>query len=243
MTQQEVTALLGDPPEKSGPMTVGTQPATSPVDYIVRQAILDALDSGYERWHYDEFGFLENLISPSPRAYVVYFDAAGRVVRWRRPVGQTSRPSGPYAYEDLSDTERVGGDYLETIVQCSDGPISPTLRPPLLISPANKTVYSHYPREVVLQWSPAPETPSDAQYLVQQEYRVYDECNSARQTGFGDWSKQPPPFLTFRTGKTTMNIRFVGAQPGRWRVKTIDETGESPWSEWWYFRFTRRVNH
>lgn len=47
-------------------MTVGTQPATSPVDYVVRQAILDALDSGYERWHCGEFGFLENLISPSP---------------------------------------------------------------------------------------------------------------------------------------------------------------------------------
>jgi len=30
---------------------------------------------------------------------------------------------------------------------------------------------------------------------------------------------------------------FIGAQPGRWRVKAKSEYGESEWSKWFYFRF------
>lgn len=233
MTSQQVIDLLGDPPDQAGPMTVATQPATSPLEAIARVLILEAFDGRYERWHYGEFGLTENILSPSPRAYVVYFDSAGRVVRYRRPLPQASRPAGPYQYDDVSDTLRLGGDYLEAIARRPDGPINPALAPPVLINPPDKSVYAHYPREIVLQWSPAPGTPPDVQYLAQKDFTSDDDRE------FGDWSKQPEPFFTYRTGKTAMSIRFVGAQPGRWRVKAIDKTGESPWSQWRYFRFTR----
>ena len=38
---------------------------------------------------------------------------------------------------------------------------------------------------------------------------------------------QPDPMFAYRTGKTTLNDRFMRAQPGRWRVKVIARSGES----------------
>ncbi len=146
--------------------------------------------------------------------------------------GCANASRGPYQYRDYSDTMRVGGDFIE-MVTYKAGLKDNHLRPPKLLYPLSRMVFSHYPRELVYRWEPAERTPPDAEYLFEYDF----VCGNDEQ--FGDWSKQPDPMFAYRTGKTTLNARFVGAQPGRWRVKVVAKSGESDWSEWRYFRFTQ----
>jgi hypothetical protein len=47
----------------------------------------------------------------------------------------------------------------------------------------------------------------------------------------------PPPK---ETTSTEYQFDFVGAQPGRWRVSAVDDSGrEGPKSDWWTFRYTK----
>ena len=147
--------------------------------------------------------------------------------------GCANAPHGPYQYRGYSDSMRVGGDFIE-MVTYKPGMKDEGLRPPRLLYLQNRMVFSHYPRELVYRWEPAGGTPPDAEYLFE-----YDFVCGAPDKQFGDWSKQPDPPFAYRTGKTTLNDRFVGANPGRWRVKVIAKSGESDWSEWRYFRFTQ----
>lgn len=185
----------------------------------------------YEHWHYGTFDFLENLIFPSDNAYVVYFNKDGQLVSFRESL--TCWEKSPYYFKDVSSTIRIGGDYLDSLAERAEGPLSPSLEPPILLYPEDHAVFCHFPREIVFRWRPARGTPREVEYLVQ----IENTCKGDDEK-FGDWTDEPP-FFTDRTGKTTMNERFVGAQPGRWRVKTINKTGESKWSDWSYFRFTQ----
>jgi hypothetical protein len=147
-------------------------------------------------------------------------------------IGCADAPRGPYQFRDYSDTTRVGGDFIE-MVAYKPGNKDDHLRPPKLLYPLDRMVFSHYPRELVYRWQPAEGAPPDAEYLFEYDF----VCGNDEK--FGDWSEQPGPTFAYRTGKTTLNDRFMGAQPGRWRVKVIAKSGESDWSEWRYFRFTR----
>lgn len=104
----------------------------------------------------------------------------------------------------------------------SDG--RPTV--PEIMTPHDRTVFSHYPRIIDMRWYPSsgvyPMT-----YAVEighgsprDEDRYYDQLRD---------SDLPAPFLT---------TSFVGAQPGRFRVQAKNELGESDWSEYRYFEFT-----
>ncbi len=185
----------------------------------------------YEHWHYGKFGFLENLLFHSDNAYVVYFNKDGQLISFREPL--TYWEKSPYYFKDVSPTKRTGGDYLENLAERTEGPLNPSLEPPILLYPEDRAVFCHFPRELVFCWHPVRGTPREVEYLVQ----IEDTCEGDDEK-FGDWTDEPP-FFTYRTGKTTINERFVGAQPGRWRVKAIDNTGESKWSDWRYFRFTQ----
>jgi hypothetical protein len=132
--------------------------------------------------------------------------------------GCTEAPRGPYAFRDHG-LPRIGGDYIE-MIHYHPGKKDEQLRPPLLLYPPDGAVFCHFPRELVFRWEPAKGTPRDVEYLFQQG------------------SVEQEPMFAYRTGKTTLNDRFDGAQPGRWRVKGIDRTGEGEWSEWRHFRFT-----
>ncbi len=147
-------------------------------------------------------------------------------------IGCAGAPRGPYQFRDYSDARRVGGDFIETVAY-KPGIKDDHLRPPKLLYPLDRMVFSHYPRELVYRWQPAESTPPDAEYLFEYDLVCGDDEK------FGDWSKQPDPMFAYRTGKTTLNDRFLGAQPGRWRVKAIARSGESDWSEWRYFRFAQ----
>jgi hypothetical protein len=104
----------------------------------------------------------------------------------------------------------------------SNSPLPPELTPPNLISPADKQVFSIYPRHTVLIWSPAKGANS---------YKVETEFNSGPT-----WS----PLPTIVTQETTYSFDFVGAQPGRWRVTSINGGGKmSAPSSWRTFVYTQ----
>ena len=231
MTRDQVRDLLGESPLKVGPMQPEQQSASDLVGAVLVGWLLDLQ---YERWDYCQ-GEIENILEPSPKAYVVYFDQEGKVVKFRGPIPSTqpATPHGAYAYRDVSDTQRIGGDYLECLSDRHEGARSDRLKPPTPMNPPDRAIFSHFPREIILKWRPAPGMPADVEYLVQEDF-----TSNGNYENFGDWSQQPEPLFTYRTGKTTMNIRFMGAQPGRWRVKAMDKSGESEWCPWQYFRFT-----
>lgn len=153
--------------------------------------------------------------------------STGCTVLSRRPT------TGAYGCRDVGGI-RIGGDYEQAITEYRQGRIDPRLKAPIPVYPPDRTVFGHYPRTIDYAWRPAEGTPKDARYLVQTEFTWKGEY-----TSFGDWDDQTRGMLTYVTGKTTMSDRFMGAQPGRWRVKVTCNGGESEWFAWQYFRFTR----
>ena len=76
----------------SGPMKFRHDPNQSLVSEIVGYPIVATVfDGWYERWAYGQFEMFENLLGPSDKAFIVYFDHRGKVVKFRRPI------SGHYA--------------------------------------------------------------------------------------------------------------------------------------------------
>lgn len=93
---------------------------------------------------------------------------------------------------------------------------------PKNLSPADGTVFGHYPRTVTLAWD---------RVLGATAYKLEIEYQSA-----GRWIPGP----VRDTNTTTYTFNFIGAQPGRWRVWTVTAEGqEGPKSDWSGFSFTR----
>ena len=105
--------------------------------------------------------------------------------------------------------------------------IGPSLGAPKLLSPAEGTVFSHYPRETTVVWSPVPGATA---YLVQWDYRDDRGWSGDRSGAFAELRVTDPVGV----------FHFVGAQPGRWRVWAVDAAGNAgPKSDWREFRYTR----
>jgi tetratricopeptide (TPR) repeat protein len=103
----------------------------------------------------------------------------------------------------------------------------PLLPAPALISPKEGAVFDHYPRHTVLQWAPIT---GAAAYEVETDY-----------FGGGKWASElnGQPIL-FRVIEPEYPFDFVGAQPGRWRVRAVSPDGQvGVYSNWRTFRYTR----
>ena len=87
MTKEKVVALLGEPPSRVAPIEPDPQSDRSLLENLAGAVIVKTLFDGWlERWHYGHFEFFENLFRPSDKAYVVYFNGQGKVVKFRRPL-------------------------------------------------------------------------------------------------------------------------------------------------------------
>ena len=107
MSKEEVVCLLGEPSSKSDPMEAEPNPDYSPLENAVGSLFVKMIfDSWFERWHYGESEMFESLLSPSDKAYVVYFGSSGKVVSFRKPIRQGSKGEcrSPYYYRDISDS-------------------------------------------------------------------------------------------------------------------------------------------
>jgi hypothetical protein len=98
---------------------------------------------------------------------------------------------------------------------------------PRLLSPAPAAVFEHFPRETTLVWTAVP---GAAAYFVETDYF---------SDGVWESQRRGSP-VAFRVTDSVYSFRFVGAQPGRWRVWAIDSAGlPGPKSEWREFRYTK----
>ncbi len=92
---------------------------------------------------------------------------------------------------------------------------------PEIISPMNGATYDIYPRTMTLSWL---SVGSAASYDVDVQY-----CGSSDVSTCTN-------LLTENTSATSYTFDFVGAQPGRWRVRALDGSGVAgTWSEWRMF--------
>ena len=106
---------------------------------------------------------------------------------------------------------------------------------PPQLAPEDGATYNHYPRSTKLEWSPVDGAVS---YSVEIDY-----C----QGGRGKRECVDPHLLTLKSNPSMQGVtgteyqfRFIGAQPGRWRVWAIDKDGregfKSPWRLFFYLK-------
>jgi uncharacterized protein YraI len=115
---------------------------------------------------------------------------------------------------ETDETNNVKG-WTITVVPASGG-----LSAPIQISPPHGSVFDYYPRTTTLEWTLVP---GAASYRVDVEY--YD----------GAWLpyQHVPGIVT-----TNYTFDFVGAQPGRWRVRAVHASNSvGPASGWWEFTY------
>lgn len=111
------------------------------------------------------------------------------------------------------------------------GPASWRLVAPVQRSPEPASVFSHFPRTTVFVWDAVPGAVS---------YTFEVDC--FHYCGLGKWCADVGSKCKIvpDLDKTTYSFDWMGAQPGRWRVWAVDESGRrgqrSGWSE---FKYTR----
>jgi hypothetical protein len=100
-----------------------------------------------------------------------------------------------------------------------------TLGAPNQVAPEDGAVFDHFPRDTTLTWNAVD---GADHYLVEVDFCQPAGCATSAA-----------PFRRESVSSTTFRFRFVGAQPGRWRVRGVDAAGtEGPNSPWRGFRYT-----
>ena len=103
-----------------------------------------------------------------------------------------------------------------------------------LLSPANLSVFSIFPRTTTLTWSPVSGATG---YQVERAY-----CEVWTMPDYPSTCSVWTTYPVSTVDGTSMVFDFVGAQPGRWRVRPVFSGGDNvvfgDWSNYWYFRYT-----
>jgi hypothetical protein len=93
---------------------------------------------------------------------------------------------------------------------------------PRQLAPTDGSVFDHFPRKTTLRWAPVA---GAAKYKVEIEY-----------LSGGKWDS----LIRTEVRLTEHELNFLGAQPGRWRIWAVEDSGqEGPKSDWWTFRYTQ----
>lgn len=101
---------------------------------------------------------------------------------------------------------------------------------PTLRSPFEGDTFDHYPRLTHFTWDPVA--------LPGATYTVEIDAFGARSAGM--WAAEAGTTWLVSGALPTASYEhvFVGAQRGRWRVRSRRGNDVSPWSDWRYFRYT-----
>ncbi len=96
--------------------------------------------------------------------------------------------------------------------------------------PTDGQVFNHYPRTLQFKWNPVS--------LPGVKYSV--EVDAFHAIHANQWAEQTGQIFAIYHNISTnsLNHSFVGAQPGRWRVRAVIGGVVCAWSPWSYFRFT-----
>ena len=92
------------------------------------------------------------------------------------------------------------------------------LQAPVLLSPANGTVFDFYPRNTELRWQPVT---GATKYVVQVDIRSIGEPGSPYWASDKDIG-----YKQEAATETVFQFEFAGAQSGRWRVWAVDAQGQ-----------------
>lgn len=112
---------------------------------------------------------------------------------------------------------------------------------PRLAMPASGSRFDHYPRRTEVVWH---SVPGADHYLLEVQALVQVYRRAASTGGYvaaeRRWSPHNDGLHSAVVSDTAAIFFFIGAQPGRWRVRAIAADGRStPASEWWLFEYGR----
>lgn len=101
---------------------------------------------------------------------------------------------------------------------------------PVLSDPDDNATFDHYPRRTNFRWDPI--------NIPNVTYTI--EIDAFGAVSAGKWAAEVGSSGTVTSGLTDSNFEhlFVGAQRGRWRVRTKVGSINCPWSDWRYFKYT-----
>ena len=198
MDKPTVRRLLGTPTSEMGPVIGANRPATRPSELLI-QAFLynEVLDR--EGWVYGPpglFGAFGNIFGPSPDAYVVYFDASGRVQGWRRPVEYVERQEREDAL--LREYLRLvcaGDGAAQAIDDQSWIPDAIDLP-----APVPRRTSADTRGKAIFEWELPPHTPNDARFVFQIGVSAGE---SPANAPVAEWEP-----LTFMTPRTIARLDF-----------------------------------
>ncbi len=96
--------------------------------------------------------------------------------------------------------------------------------------PENGDRFDHWPRKMQMRWDPV--------QIPGVTYSVEVDAWGASRTG--QWAEESgaSAWITHNITDTTMSHEFVGAQPGRWRVRAHVNGVACAWSPWSYFNYS-----
>ena len=133
----------------------------------------------------------------------------------------TVQSAAPGATEDTTAATVRPPETTTTLVDRVPGDPSTA---PQLVTPTDGAVFDHFPRITTLSWTPVEGASA---------YEVEAQFGRRDPSGPCCWAEE---YVSEQTISTAYTFSFVGAQPGRWRVRTVFPDGtRSNWSEWWVF--------
>jgi hypothetical protein len=116
-------------------------------------------------------------------------------------------------------------------------PLSTNGRPavPRLIYPASDASYDHYPRYLDLRWYPSSGR-YPMHYIVEKQWgNILPRERNGAVVPERVW--EPHSISRYRVDIPYLLVHHTGANPGRWRVKSVNALGEGDWSEHREFAF------
>ena len=141
-------------------------------------------------------------------------------------------PVAPSPYEFFIEFAR---GHVQRKAHPFPGPLSMDGKPtkPELIYPESGGTYDHYPRLLDLRWHLS-SGKYPLHYEVEHQFaNVHYEKENGQRKKQVVWS----PASVVRLNLPHYVLVHAGSQPGRWRVKAVNEIGESEWSEFREFVF------
>lgn len=208
---------------------------------VVGATLANRVDDQAVNWQFAWTGCAEttryHLQIWAPGQMSPFFDYAGLLsLRYNfplnQPIGQKSgaaRGLRGWRWRVRGEVEGRWSDWSESHFDVASlVPQAPGLLAPVLVSPADRSVFHIFPRRTVFTWQPVSGAAG---------YRVEVDVS-----GEGVWASEyhNRAGKVIETTETTTTHDFVGAQPGRWRVWAVDAEGRpGPKSGWRIFEYTR----
>ena len=105
---------------------------------------------------------------------------------------------------------------------------TPTI--PKLLYPYTKSVFTHFPQILDFRW-----LPSSGEYPMSYRIQVDAYIDFMKK-----WSSEMNKVENVRSEDVPHHCRFLdNFRKYRWRVKAVNKFGESKWSDYFYFEFTK----